>query len=85
MPFCKERTIKVMHKEQTFSTKRTRIRSEHATKLIKEHEKNDIFSEKCPNCGKSKKEIEKALKQGKQPSREEILRRMKEAGLPLRI
>jgi len=44
-------------------------------------EKYELLSEKCANCGKSKKEIEKVLKEGKQPSNEEIVRRMKEAGL----
>jgi endogenous inhibitor of DNA gyrase (YacG/DUF329 family) len=42
-------------------------------------------TEDCPNCGKTKKEIEKALKHGKEPSNEEIIKRMKEAGLPLKI
>jgi hypothetical protein len=44
-----------------------------------------ILLDKCPSCGKTKKEIEKALKEGKQLSNEEIIKRMKEAGLPLRI
>jgi len=44
-------------------------------------EKTEVITEKCPNCDKSKKEIQKALKEGKQPSNEEIIRRMKEAGL----
>jgi hypothetical protein len=35
----------------------------------------------CPKCGKSKKEIELALKQGKEPSNEEVVRRLREAGL----
>jgi len=32
-----------------------------------------------------KNEIEKRLKEGKQPPNEEIIKRMKEAGLPLKI
>ena len=43
------------------------------------------YNGKCPNCGKSKKEIEDALKHGVPPSHEEIIRRAKEAGLPLKI
>jgi endogenous inhibitor of DNA gyrase (YacG/DUF329 family) len=42
-------------------------------------------TEDCQTCGKSKKEIENALKHGKEPSNEEIIKRMKDAGLPLKI
>lgn len=84
-PFCKQKTIKIMHKEQTFSTRRTRIRAGRSTTYIKNPEKNEILSEKCSNCGKSKKEIEKAFKEGRQLSKEEIIKRMKEAGLPLKV
>jgi len=38
-------------------------------------------TEDCPNCGKTKKEIEHALKHGKEPSHEEVIKRLKEAGL----
>ncbi len=44
-----------------------------------------ILPDKCPYCGKTKKEIEKRLKEGKVLSREEIIKRAKEAGLPLKI
>jgi endogenous inhibitor of DNA gyrase (YacG/DUF329 family) len=37
--------------------------------------------EDCPNCKKTKGEIEQALKHGKEPSHEEVIRRLKEAGL----
>lgn len=80
-PFCKQKTIKTMHKEETFSAKRTRCRAGRSTKNIKNPEKYEILVEKCPNCGKTKKEIENALKYGKEPSREEVLKRLREAGL----
>ena len=48
---------------------------------FKRDEERLILPEKCPNCGKSGKEIEKILKEGKQLSHDEIIKRMKEAGL----
>jgi hypothetical protein len=80
-PFCKQKNIKVLHKEETFSAKRTRIRAGRSTKYIKSPEKYEILVDKCPNCGKSKKEIEKALKYGKELSKEDVLKRLREAGL----
>ncbi len=43
-----------------------------------------VQTSKCPNCGKMKKEIEKALKLGvtKGLSHEERLKRLRESGLP---
>jgi sarcosine oxidase delta subunit len=35
----------------------------------------------CPNCGKNRKEIEKKWKEGKELSREDTLKRLREAGL----
>jgi len=80
-PFCKQKTINVMHKEGSFSAERTRCRAGRSTKYVKHPEKYDILVDKCPNCGKSKREIENALKHGKEPSREEVLKRLREAGL----
>lgn len=80
-PFCKHNVIRVMHTEETFSTRRTRIRSGRSTQYIKNPEKNEVLSNECPNCGKSKKEIERALKHGKESSNADIAKRLKEAGL----
>ena len=44
-----------------------------------------INMDKCPNCHKTKKEIEKCLKYGKPVSKEDIIKRAQEAGLPLRF
>jgi endogenous inhibitor of DNA gyrase (YacG/DUF329 family) len=80
-PFCKQKTIKVMHIEETFKARRTRIRAGRNTQYIKSPERYEVLIEKCPNCGKSKKEIENALKYGKELPREEVIKRLKEAGL----
>lgn len=44
-------------------------------------EKTEVITEKCPNCSKSKKEIEKVLKHGKEPPNEDVLKRLIEAGI----
>lgn len=80
-PFCKARALKVFHKEATFSTQRTRCRFGRSTSYVRSPERYEVLVGKCSNCGKNKKEIETALKEGKQPTNEEIIRRMKEAGL----
>ena len=80
-PFCKQKTIKVFHSEETFSAKVTRINAGRNTKIVKHPEKYEILVNKCSNCGKTKKEIEKALKEGKELPIEEVLRRLKEAWL----
>jgi len=84
-PFCGKITIKCIHKPQTTYFRKARGSAISKTMAFYSKEKYQILVDKCPNCGKSKKEIEKRLKEGKQPSNEEIIRRMKEAGLPLKI
>jgi len=44
-----------------------------------------VKTEKCPSCGKTDKEIKKALDKGKTVSHEERLRRLRESGLPMMI
>jgi len=80
-PFCGKNVIKVLHKEQTFSIQKTRCRAGRSNENIRSPEKYEILSDKCPSCGRSRKEIEKILKEGKPPSTSEIIRRMKEAGI----
>jgi len=84
-PFCKKGKIRISRSPEKYTTQTIRVGSNRKTipKLIPG--KQTVLSEKCPNCGKSKKEIEDALKHGVPPSHEEIIRRAKEAGLPLKI
>jgi len=70
-----------MHKEETFSIKRTRCRAGRNNENIRSPERYEVLADKCPDCGKSKKEIEKALAKGKELPNEEIVRRLREAGL----
>jgi endogenous inhibitor of DNA gyrase (YacG/DUF329 family) len=80
-PFCKKSGIKVMHKEETFTARRKNIRAGRNTEYIRSPEKYEVVSDKCPNCGKPKKEIEKALAKGKELPNEEVVKRLREAGL----
>lgn len=74
-----------MHIPEVYTTQTIRVGSNRKTipKLVPG--KDEVLSEKCSNCGKSKKEIEKALKKGISLSHKEIIRRAKEAGLPLKF
>lgn len=84
-PFCKKGKIKVLYKPSMLRFKVSRIAA--GTKRIpyRTQEKYELLVDKCPNCGKTKRQIEKALKEGIPPSHEEIIRRAKDAGLPLRF
>ena len=84
-PFCKKETIQVLHSPEVYSTQTIRVGSNRKTIPNLTPAKDQILSGKCSNCGKTKKEIEKALKEGIPIPHEELIRRLKEAGLPLKI
>ena len=79
-PFCKAK-IQVLYKPSMIQFHVSRISAKTARVPYRTKEKYEILVDKCPNCGKSKKEIEKALEKGKEPSNEEIVKRLREAGL----
>ncbi|MFH1825654.1 MAG: hypothetical protein ABH873_10610 [Candidatus Firestonebacteria bacterium] len=54
------------------------------TRTRKQEEKYNVLSG-CEACKKSKKEVEKALNEGKQLPHEEKLKRAKKSGLPTMI
>lgn len=84
-PFCKEGEIKISYTPERYTTQTIIVGSNRKTipKLIPAQQ--EVLSDKCPKCGKTKKELQKALKEGVKPSRKEVIKRMKEAGLPLKI
>jgi hypothetical protein len=84
-PFCKEKTIKIMHSPEVYTTQTIRVGSNRKTIPNLTKAKDEVLSEKCSNCEKSRKEIQKALKEGPKMSHEELLKRIKEAGLPTKI
>jgi hypothetical protein len=79
-PFCKA-NIKTLYKPSVIQFSISRISAKTSRVPYRTREKYEILVDKCPNCGKSKKEIEKALKEGKEVPREEVLKRLREAGL----
>jgi len=84
-PFCKTK-IKVLYKPSMIRfTNSSSASAGTKRKAFRTQEKYEILLDKCPNCGKRKNEIEKALREGRQLSNEEIIERLKAAGLPLRI
>jgi hypothetical protein len=84
-PFCKQGDISIAETPPTYSTQTIRVGSNRKTIPKLMPGKKEVLTEKCLVCGHTKTEIQKALKEGIKPSREEIIKRMKEAGLPLKI
>lgn len=87
-PFCNKGIIEIHHilpikNENLSSTVGGRIfKSSHQSP-----EREDVQND-CPSCGAKKEAIEKKLKEGslsKPPSRQEILKRLKDAGLPTKV
>lgn len=84
-PFCKKLTIQVMHSPEVYSTQTIRVGSNRKTIPNLTPAKDQVLTIKCPNCGKSKKEIEYALEHGVPLTNEEIIKRLQEAGVPLKL
>ncbi len=83
-PFCGQGKIKISYRHKVIIQKGRGFTGKgHALSTSKE--RFIVLSEKCSNCGKSDKEIERCLKEGKTPDREALLKRIKDQGLPTRI
>ena len=87
-PFCEKENINVTYiPPMKRETRQSFGRSHTKSVLIHIKEKYTV-SEDCPHCGASKQKIEKVLNTGedyKKPSREDVIKRLKEAGLPTKI
>jgi len=79
-PFCEKGTIKVLHRPPVLKEMRKSPWGGCKKSYKMSKEIYEILND-CPNCGKSKKEIEKRLKHGKEPSREDVIKRLREAGI----
>jgi len=81
-PFCRKKTINVVHIPSHFTSKTSRTSAKSKTVFYKTKEKYQVQSS-CPNCGKSAKQIQKALDEGvRDPEKDKkILRRLKDQGL----
>jgi sarcosine oxidase delta subunit len=85
-PFCKKVGIAAFHWPQRREAHVSRISNKSATTYSIKPEKYDILSD-CPNCGKTKREIENFFegKTKEKRTHEERLERLKKRGLPLVI
>lgn len=84
-PFCKEAKIDVAYIPAYISWNVSRI-SAGAKRTRFYHEPKYKVHSKCPKCGKSAREIKQVLESGGiTRSHEECLKRLREAGLALRI
>lgn len=80
-PFCENGDIATLYQPRTMVMRRSSCSAKTAYSPFFKDPVTKVLSEKCPICGKTKKEIEDALKHGKEPSREDVLKRLREAGL----
>jgi len=80
-PFCHKLTISAIHYLPVLQTSVSRAAGRTSTKYYQTKEKYEIQSG-CSNCGKSQKEVEKALKEGNEDVEKEkkILKRLQEQG-----
>ena len=81
-PFCGKQTITILH--IPFVSKTFTSKSRAGGKVTRiQKERYNVMSG-CSECGKSQKEVEKALNTGKtrEESHEERLKRVRDAGLP---
>lgn len=82
-PFCHKSDLDAIHFPSVIQSATSAAAHQKVTKFYKTKEKYEVQS-KCPNCGKSVKEIQKALDEGvKDPEKEKKkLKELKDLGLP---
>ena len=81
-PFCEKDTIDAIYIPPVLQSATSRTSAKSITKFYQTKEKYEIQSG-CSNCGKSQKEVEKALNEGKEDTEKEkrILERLKQQGI----
>lgn len=85
-PICDSGKIRVLHSPALKRKSLSRSRAGGSVTLYSEESFEAL--EGCQKCGKSRDEIEKVLRgheETKHPSREAILKRLRESGLPLKV
>jgi len=80
-PFCGKHIIKIMYYHKLKITRS--CRGSGTTRTATSFSKDRVdFLTGCSNCGRSKEEVEKEYNnQYKKPSKEDIIKRLREAGL----
>jgi hypothetical protein len=81
-PFCHKMTISAIHYPPVLQTSVSRAAGRTSTKFYQTKEKTEITSG-CSNCGKSQKEVERALKDSNSDVEKEkrIFERLKAQGI----
>ena len=81
-PFCRKVGVFTLHQAPTLQAGTSHAAGKTRTKYYYTKEKYEVQSD-CPNCGKSQKEIQRALNEGeKNPEKEKkIFERLKKQGL----
>jgi rubredoxin len=85
-PFCGKSKIRVYHKEGLLQAKTSRIAAGAKQTFHKRPDEYHVQQD-CPECGKTKKEIEKAFETGitKQETHEDKIKRFRKSGIPMRV
>ena len=85
-PFCHKFTVSAINYPPVLQTSVSRAAGRTSTKFYQTKEKTEITSG-CSNCGKSQKEVERALKNSNSDVEKEkkIFERLKEQGFPNEI
>lgn len=83
-PFCKKATVKMFHKEGYRQASTSRISGKSATTFTTVPDTYEVL-EDCPNCGKTRKQIQKKLDGEEEIDHKKVLERMKKQGLPTEI
>jgi phage FluMu protein Com len=83
-PLCKIGEITIVHIPSSVRFKKGTWGGSRPG-VIRSSEQNDIQEEKCPYCGKTKKDIQKEFDGEREIDHKEALERLKKRGLPTRI
>jgi len=78
-PFCGKNTIKVIFFPRTALAQKGSFGGSKV--WMKVSKEKFIVQSGCSECSKTKEEVEKALNEKKEPSKDEVLRRLREAGI----
>lgn len=77
-PFCEKEVLEIIWWPSHTAANVSRSAMGKNTTWSKKPEGHVLLSEKCPNCGKTKKEIESAWKEGTPQDKEKIKKRYEE-------
>jgi hypothetical protein len=83
-PFCKAE-IQCLYKPSVLQFSVSRTSAKTARVPYRTQERYEILVDKCPNCGKTKKEIAERLRVGDSMTASQAAERAKKAGLPLKF